>query len=170
MAYDRLIPYKRLLEKLGLMRGRSAGAHVYRIHGRFVVHCNSRTVAGIGIADEPFITLEADTGTSEIGRAIREALRCSKVDVPEPSDWKDLLRPLLKAAGVRSHREFQRNASYCVVVQQGGLIHFTPTRNGGTKGDGQGFHFLQGLQSEVSEDVDDEAIGRAVLDALDKCV
>jgi hypothetical protein len=79
--------------------------------------------------------LPEDEGQEEkLGRAIISALQGSRLNVPHPSDWKLILRPLLAVSGVKAWTAFSKSAMCLEVEEEGGRVALIPTRYLGVDG------------------------------------
>ena len=72
----------------------------------------SVTTAGVGVAVEPFLCIEVEN-IGKLGKGVLATLEKSQHGVPHPKQdqWKALLAPMLKAAGVKSWSSFAKSAS-----------------------------------------------------------
>lgn len=142
---------------------------VYQLSDRVLIHPWQQTSAGLGIASEPYVSLPPDAEPGALGRSVLAALSQAGRTLPHPLSWKGLDAPRLKAAGVRSERDFQAQARYVCVARTDKALRVEPTRNGGSKGDAKGFAPLPALGVTLPLDSLPEALGLAVRDALTKC-
>jgi hypothetical protein len=128
------------------------------------LHADSETTAGVWIATEPFLRLEASISDIELGKAIQRALQGSKRQVPHPQfrAGMSLVAPLLKLAGVKTWRAFERGAK-CVSIQaELSEIAIVPEIR---VGDNRGFQPLVAETITVGAS-EDAALGAAVRTAL----
>ena len=140
-------------------------ATVDRRENELYVRAYSRTHDGLWIASEPVVKIRSDAEKMDIAHAIRCALENSKTGVDMPENWSALVKPLLKAAGLRSAASFFRNAVSCHVEQNEGCIKLTPTEN-----DGKGyFEALVEHEIVITADCHADALADAVIKALDLC-
>ena len=109
----------------------------------------------------------------DIGQAIVEALNESKLesDLEEPITSEEMAKQrkyLLKTAKVTSHRKLVQNSVYCDICRNGNSFEFTPTHNGGTRGDKKGHQFLR--KSIVVPGIASyEELGSAFLECISLC-
>ncbi len=109
-------------------------AAVYQRGPAVLLHALSCTADGVWILSEPCVRMPIDCSDSDMGNALLSVLEWSKSPVPRPTHWKEVLEPLLKAAGVKTWQAFVKSA-VCVEVELGGnKLEFIPTRNLGSVG------------------------------------
>jgi hypothetical protein len=128
----------------------------------------SVTTAGVGVAVEPFLCIEVEN-IGELGKGVLATLEKSQHGVPHPKQdqWKALLAPMLKAAGVKSWSSFTksaRNSAYkCVAIRfEANQVLFQPFRNLGPRG---GFEELPSGRARTSAPTDLE-VGSTLLAAF----
>lgn len=137
-------------------------ATLYRRGRKLLLHALSLTTDGVWILTEPVLTLSEAEPDAELGLAIRSVLTGSHANIPHPSDWAAVSRPLLKAAGISSWRKFGETATCVEIRENGDTLLVTPTRNLGSK---NGFEHDSG--NEVTASVSNaKAVGAAVREAL----
>ncbi|WP_165367880.1 hypothetical protein [Phytoactinopolyspora endophytica] len=115
-------------------------------------------------------TIEDSADEQAIGSLVNAALNASEQDVPlpprrgMPPEWQKLL----EMAGVRSQREFADGLKGVSIRQMepDGEMKVTPQKNRGPK---EGLGSL-GDKAVVVSDVDYEAVGRAVKEALKRAI
>jgi hypothetical protein len=148
-------------------------ACAYKRTRLILIHASAKTVPGFLINSPPWITFSEDVRNAELGEAVRTALAAYREGVPAPdygsADWKALRRARCRAAGVNSERAYMTESAYVSLCAENGSLRLTPSRNGGTRGDAKGFHFLPEFALRTQADPDSDAIGRAVREALDLC-
>jgi hypothetical protein len=109
-------------------------ATVYRRKRTLFAHASSLTNDGVWILTEPVLTLDESAADADIGAVVQAALEKSHINVPHPKNWSELLKPLLKEAGVKSWARFVAGSS-CVVIEFGsGKLSVIPTENLGSDG------------------------------------
>jgi hypothetical protein len=141
-------------------------AAAYLRSERIYLHPDSRTIKGFWIACEPiFVTSEDDRS---LGQQVLQVLAKSADNVPDPdslttSDSGNVIKKLVKAAGVRSYEAFA-DSTQCVgmVLDDAGVV-FTPTRNGGP-----GRRFLN-LKTKIRCPPVEEHVAAALLAAFEAC-
>ena len=118
------------------MREAVKRAAAYLRNDKIFLHPDSRTVKGFWIACEPIVvTSEND---KSLGQQVLQVLALSTENIPHPeslatSDTWNVMKTLVKAAGVRSYEAFA-DSTQCVGMKldDTGVV-FTPTRNGGPR-------------------------------------
>lgn len=108
-------------------------ATIYLRKGKYLIHASSRTIDGVWIVWQPTFALTEDESAEYLGRKIVAALDGSRSNVPHPSDWKSLSRPLLELGGVKSWATFCKSCVSAEVEEEGGRVAVVPTRNRGPK-------------------------------------
>lgn len=144
-------------------------AHVYFRTRDVVVHSQHLTTAGVWIAGLPAIRIQREGLTTRLVDAVQEAVAKSSEGVLHPTDWKGVGGPVLQAAGVRSWSALARGSRLCGVTDSDGAIVVVPYRNGGTTGDGRGFHELLGREIRVSTLATADDLLAALLRAEELC-
>lgn len=143
-------------------------ASAFRLTNHIVIHSDAKTQSGIGIATAPYFTLDVNASMKEIGNAIQHALAESKTSVAH-TDYQEGVKPLLKAAGLRSYRRFVQGAIHCSIVKDGQSIWIDPTHNGGTRGDSKGFHYKPDLRIVINSQASEELLGNALFQGFEAC-
>src|SRR6266849_6419707 len=91
--------------RLGLVASEAEDhlACVYERPEMLLVHAHAKTTAGVYLVEQP---------------AVRRALGAFRTGVlyPNPSEWRDLGKPFLAAAGFRSWRALEVGAKMCSVT------------------------------------------------------
>ena len=144
-------------------------ASVFQLKDRLLVHSESKTIAGLWIASEPFLVLPKDADAFALGKAVSLALANSKQSVAPPNDWRLVSAPLFAAAGVSSERAFHSGSSFVSLSNNQNGYTATPHSNGGASGNNKGFHPILESQSIIGPGSNEDAIGALVLAALDAC-
>ena len=118
---------------MSLCMDRSAVA--YFTNGKLIFAPIIRTTSGLGLEVDP-VALDPTSEGRAYANAISEALDSSTRVVPHPSQdqWKGFFEPFQKAAGVRSHKAFMKDAVRVSIRATDDLFELTPQRNLGTKG------------------------------------
>ena len=141
-------------------------AAAYLRDDKIYLHPDSRTVKGFWIAYEPIVvTSEND---KSLGQQVLQVLAMSTENVPHPeslatSDTWNVMKTLVKAAGVRSYEAFA-DSTQCVGMKldDTGVV-FTPTRNGGPRK-----RFLH-LKTKISCPPVEADVASALMAAFDAC-
>ena len=134
-----------------------AGAHLRE--GVIYVETMSRTDTGLWIGGGGVSPVPADAQPEVLGDALLGALDRSRWGVPHPSrdELEQGVRPLLRAAGVRSYGQMTRGCRYMSVYRIGIRVTITPYRNLGPRG---GFEPIDS-ESELLSSNDPATVGRA---------
>jgi hypothetical protein len=140
-------------------------ATAYRTKDAFVVHAESRTTDGVWIATEPYIRLRMGCSLDELGEAVLAALAASRSEVAHPTDWKGVLKPLVKVAGLKSWSSLARVARCVGVEASSEGIAFVPSENLGPR---EGFAPRTDLALLVSRAAGAAALGRALSEAIEQ--
>jgi hypothetical protein len=134
-------------------------AVVYSVNDRLIVGASRRTPAGFHIEVEPR-PVSSDIEPSEFAGFLSAALDMSAVPAIAPKDWKGAFDPFLRAAAVRSLKDFMAQARSVNIDEIDGRFEITPNQNLGSK---EGF---EPASSEKSIASDLESAARAVLNGL----
>ena len=145
-------------------------ASAYQMKDRWLIHSMRRTTAGLLVSCEPFVCLPLEAEVQVLGETLITALRRAVGVVQHPTDWKPLALPRLAVAGVKSERAFQLQSLLVSVTTIADVILLLPTRNGGTSGNGKGFHTLEDQGIEVLANAASERLGAALNQAVNKCL
>ena len=140
-------------------------ATAYRTEDAFVLHAESRTTDGVWIATEPYMRLSVGCSSSELGEGMLAVLAASRSDVEHPTDWKGLLKPLLKVAGLRSWRSLARVARCVSVEASSEGITFVPSENLGPR---EGHAPRTDLALTVSREASAATLGLALSESVEK--
>jgi len=138
-------------------------AIAYRRKKNVIVHPSSQTTDGVWIVSEPCLVLDMSCSDREIGKAVAEALECSRTGVPHPIEWKGIVVPLLRAAGVKSWTTFAKNTTSVEVEADGNALVLVPTKNLGTI---EGFEPDLSGRKKLDRSADDETTGKEVRQLL----
>lgn len=138
-------------------------ATAYQRDASILVHPSSRTSDGVWILSEPCVRLSSDCDDAELGEVILSALGVSRLSLPHPTDWRGILEPLLKCAGLKTWKSFVRGAVCVEVEERGEQLEFWSTRNLGSD---QGFEVDESKRTAVTLPASPVAIGAALRDAL----
>lgn len=115
------------------------------------------------ILSEPCVRLPSDCSDAELGDALLSALEGSKLSVPHPTQWKGILEPLLKAAGVKAWKPFTKSAVCVEVEEEAGDLEFIPTVNLGAD---EGFQADEAKKKSMTMPVSPDAIGTMLREAI----
>jgi len=134
-----------------------------------LVEPNCQTVTGLWVSADPVARLTRTVSPAELGAVVRRALAESRRGMPNPTNWREFPSGLLRAAGLRSWNALQRSAARCQIEAGSAAIRVLPSHNGGTRGEGRGYHSLEELAVGVPANATDEELGAAVLSAIAVC-
>lgn len=143
---------------------------IYKLRDRILMHPNQITSAGIWLATPEYVVLGLDSSAQKIGNAVFIALENSGNTIPHPISWTGLSKPRLDAAGVKSEAAFHKSTRLVSVIKNLTQIEIKPSRNGGTKGDERGFHYLSNATIHLACHASATEIGQAILSAFALCV
>jgi hypothetical protein len=148
------------------MSYRSAGVYAFR--DRVVFHAE-RGGGGYTVVTSPCVALGAAATDAEIARALREVIEAFDPSEPPPMPSSARMRPLLRAAGAKSHRELQLEARYVLATDDGERLELTPAHNGGVRGPERGFSPRLERAVQTSLRAGDAEIAAALRAALAAC-
>ena len=149
-------------------RERAAAACVYRTADRYVV---APEIGGGGywVLGQSAAALPRTSSPQELGRLVLDALRKSLAQSP-PEGEGNLMKPVLRAAKLRSYRTLVEQSALCSVLEDGADLLLTPTRNGGSTGPDRGFVPLAKEAKKCPRKNQDIAlVGSAVLETFERC-
>ena len=145
----------------------------YKLPDRIVVHSYSKTKTGILRTSEPCIVLKNNVSNLEIGEGIQVAKKGYKTGVPDmvrySNSWAEVDKPIFKACNLKSWKKIQELSSHCYIEFCENEIVFTPTRNGGTKGDTKGFHPIEEKRKKLNLNANLDEIGKTLIDCFNLC-
>jgi hypothetical protein len=147
----------------------SALVSVYFRSEGYYVTPSSLSTAGVWLGSGAVSFIRAGSRPAELGQVVVDGLSSSTVGVRHPaqSEWpahtKAALAPLMKAAGVRSWKDFVRLASLVEVVRDRDTVTVVPYHRDERRVD----VFHEVAAGRVPVDLDDfEALGRSIEGAL----
>jgi hypothetical protein len=141
----------------------SATCEVIRRGTKLYVFANCELQAGAQMACPPVTVLEQNSDVEAVGRAVTDALRSFRTNVPFPDDYNKAANEALKDTGFKNWRSFSKGAQRLGVRSMGTEILVTPTVADARGGYGD----LSDKSIKVR--IDPASVGRAVLDALHLC-
>lgn len=143
-------------------------ASVYLRGADLIIHAQNRSYNNCGWNSEPVVKTNVALSPSEIGALVRSVLQASRWDAEAPDpDRQD--NPILKAAGVRSWRQLERESRLVGIALQNEQISVCPYR-ATRPGEGEGFLVMDDAATTQSAHCSDEELGAAVLDGLNRAV
>jgi len=139
---------------------------------RILVNQLLKTQAGFWIDVEPYVLIDSKASANEIGETILRFLDKRSYIIPTPkfNPKKNKINQRLIDAKCKTEKEFMNEAMHVQVSLEENILSFTPTKNGGYKGNGRGFSELVELSSNLNFTIDSVEIGNAVLQIKEKCV
>ena len=97
----------------------------------------------------PVFVISSDDENKKIGELAIQTFEYSKEADPPSSYDKNILKPLLNAAKVKSYSNFVKGTKMCSVTIKEGRMYFLPLKNTGMK---SGFEFLVDKMFDISMD------------------
>jgi len=148
---------------------RMAGASVYRTADRYVV---APEIGGGGhwVVGRTAAALPKACAPEQLGRLVLDALAESLAQSTSDGQ-RDLMRPVLRAAKLRSYRQLLEQSVLGAVHEDGTDLVLTPTRNAGSTGPDRGFvHLAEQAAKHPRRNRDATSVGNAVLETLERCL
>lgn len=139
-------------------------ASVYVFENYYLIHSQSTTNTGFGIASEPFIKMDRNTAINDVVNEIIFAMNQSKTGIVESANIS--LEKLLNAAGLKKHRDLYERSIHCMVYEKDSEIVFLPSINGGIKA---GFKYVPKQKIEVNAEASIDTISTALEKTLSLC-
>jgi hypothetical protein len=141
-------------------------AAAYLRDGKIYLHPDSRTIKGFWIACEPIMVTSENERS--LGERVLQVLAKSTDNIPHPvslaaSDTWNVMKMLIKAAGVRSYEAFADSAQCVELMLDDTGVVFTPTRNGGPRR-----RFLD-LKTDIRCPPVEAEVASALMAAFDAC-
>ncbi len=142
---------------------------VYLRGDKLFIH--SQLYAGSGGLrfSEPVFALDKEDDPSIIGQtALKTFTYYREIEPPIGKYDRNVLKPLFKAAKVRSYTEFTRGAKFSSIGTLKNEIHFGITKNAGP---GKGFFYIpeKNYHYPLSEMSDPQKLGEEIIKALALC-
>ena len=141
----------------------SATCEVIGRGAKLYVFANCELQAGVQMACPPVTVLEQNSDVDAVGRAVTDALRSFRTNVPIPDDYDKAANEALKDTGFKNWRSFSKGAQRLGVRSMGTEIVVTPTVADARGGYGD----LD--EKSIKVRMDPSSVGRTVLDALQLC-
>ena len=130
---------------------------------KLYVFANCEVQAGARMACPPVTVLQEDSDVEAIGRAVTDALRSFRTNVPFPDDYNKAANEALKDTGFKNWRSFSKGAQRLDVRSMGTEILVTPTVADARGG------YADLKDKSIKARIDPASVGRTVLDALHLC-
>jgi len=101
-------------------------AGLYDLPNGILIHAYAPTNTGFMLAVEPSVLLPRDAPVEQVGAELIRVMKQKQPirAAPNRSDFMDIGDPVLRAVGMRSWREVQRNSQACVVEAGNGGFRF----------------------------------------------
>src|SRR5438445_2691312 len=103
----------------------------YKRSDGIYLHAHSQTTVGLRISTEPFLKVGMEEQLAVRGEAIISVLNASMLKIvphPKQEEWDGVFAPMLRLAGVRSLRAFEKGARCCSLDVEEGQLTITPHR------------------------------------------
>ena len=130
---------------------------------KLYVFANCEVEAGVRLACPPVTVLEQNSDVEAIGRAVTEALRSFRTNVPFPDDYEKAAKEALADTGFKNWRSFSKGAQRLDVSSTRTGILVTPTVADARGG------YADLAAKAITVPLDPASVGRAVLDAFHLC-
>jgi hypothetical protein len=134
-----------------------------------LVHAEHFTTEWLSICGLPAFRIPRGELGARLAEAVHQAFAGCRSGVPHPTDWKAMLAPVLKVAGVRSWNALAKSSRVCIVEDRGTELALIPTRNGGVTGSNRGFHAIGDRTLSVPVGASHEALLSTLLQAEGFC-
>lgn len=121
------------------------------------------TEKGVGRQYHPVERIILGEDSQIIGESILRAFDNHIIGVPHLTKMIEVLAPILKAAGVRSWKELNKNSKLIGVIEKGGKFIFEPSINQGSR---KGYIPIRDKIIEVDSPLTPFEIGQKVLECL----
>ena len=126
-------------------------------------NCEVQGQPGVTLACPPVTVLEQNSDVEAVGRAVMDALRSFRTNVPFPDDYNKAANEALKDTGFKNWRSFSKGAQRLGVRSMGTEILVTPTVADARGG------YADLDDKSIKVRIDPASVGRTVLDALHLC-
>ena len=113
----------------------------------------------------PVLMLNSDVAPEQLGAAVQEALGASHLHAPWPTNWKDLIKPLLSAAGVKDWPTFVKGTLSVRADAQDGKVTLSPSTS---KKEKNAFSPIDESLSVRADNEDAKALGEGVQLAISR--
>ncbi|MEZ2442812.1 contact-dependent growth inhibition system immunity protein [Chitinophaga sp. RCC_12] len=141
-------------------------AAIFKFADRYVIHSDSTSVDGFGIATDPYITISQGSAMEDIARSLLFAMDASKTNVTIDVRSKDFLKEHLKLMGLKNRNELYKDTICCSVYEKDNKIVLMPSNNMGPTG---GFTYPPEKRVEIASTASTEEICTALVEALSRC-
>ncbi|MEZ2442813.1 contact-dependent growth inhibition system immunity protein [Chitinophaga sp. RCC_12] len=141
-------------------------AAIFKFADRYVIHSDSTSVHGFGIASDPYITLSLVSAMEDIVKSLLFAMNASKINVIVDVRSKTFLKEHLKFMGLKNRNELYTNSICCSVYEKDNKIVLMASNNMGLSG---GFTYPSEKKVEIASIASIEEICSALVEALSRC-
>ena len=117
-------------------------ASIYKKLDKYIIHSESLTTAGLGIASGPFIILDADVSDNELFENIVSALKGSAVGVKHPINWTEYNKYYFSSIQEKSLKSLHNKCVLLLISVKDNIATLSPTINLGSK---NGFELIKEL-------------------------
>ena len=130
-----------------------------------IIHPDSLTTAGVGLATEPYIKLTTPASDHDLFLAIKEALNSVKTGIPHPTDWKKVAADYEKNIGY-NNKKIHKNFTHCGIQEDENNYYFTPSENLGAK---NGYTYIVDKKITVNKASSEKDIAEAFYKTMKEC-
>lgn len=141
-------------------------ASIFKFDDKYVIHSDSTSVDGFGIASDPYITISPVSAMEDIARSLLFAMDASKTNVIIDVRSKTFLKGHLKFMGLKSRNELYTNSICCSVYEKDNKIVLMPSNNMGPTG---GFTYPPEKRVEIASTASIEEVCSALVEVLSSC-
>ena len=141
-------------------------ASIKRTRANYLIYSISYLLSGVGTISPPYFSIPLDAPVELLAVKLRKALNETQTGLPEDYFSNPIVKETaLKELAIRSFSQLnlKENLS-CFVQNANNSIQITPTQN-----TGNGFNFKNKDKIEISADAPDEELGKAILNAFERC-
>lgn len=139
-------------------------ASVYVLETKYLIHSQSTTDTGYGIASEPFIVMDRDVDMKEVASKVVYAMNQSKTNVKDFADAA--LETILDVAGLKNHKDLYKKSIHCMVYEKDSKMFFLPSVNKRVKGE---FAYMAKKKIEVNAGATMDEVEVALKNTLKLC-
>ena len=140
-------------------------ATILKFENGYVIHSDSTTINGYGIASEPYIIIDGSPSMERILNEILYSLESSKINVID-ADSENSSKEYFKSIGIKRRKDLYKNSICCSVFEKDNFIILLPTAN---MGPSEGFRpYLDG-KVEIPINASKEEKCNALVEALSRC-
>lgn len=111
-----------------------AAIYLFKKKKKFLMHSDSRTKGGPGLATPPYTWMDSTNSDDYIIGQLLYTLSCTKEGLPIPSDWSAFNASFMQSIGLKRNKDLYTDSLLVMVSKENGLIEFSSTVNMGRKG------------------------------------